>query len=170
MNVRTTSDQRRGRVSTVFAAALGAILAAAPALGAVDANQQKKDAATAQQPAVRVEVNAIAANPTPYRGKQVTVVGEVDNILAPGIFRIGSVDEFGPELTVVSVPHATRQLNSGVFVDDDVVTVTGTVVTFTVAEIEREFGLDLDPQIEAEIERVRTILVASSVTPRPNAE
>jgi len=44
------------------------------------------------------------------------------------------------------------------------VRVTGKVGKFGIVEIERELGWDLRPELEAEVERAKAVLIASSVS------
>lgn len=101
-----------------------------------------------------------------YVGKTVTVVADVDEVLGPLVFKLdedsatkGGIDN---DLMVLS-PKAGGLAN----IDDqwlnNKVRVTSVVRKFTVVEIEREFGWDLDPQIETETESTEPVLIAKSV-------
>ncbi len=72
-------------------------------------------------------------------GQSVTVGGEVDSIISPEAFRIGA-DEPG-EGTLVISGDALGVAEGGT------VAVTGTVVEFVPADIEREFGFDVDDDL-----------------------
>ena len=108
----------------------------------------------------------IVASPDRYFGQTVTVVADVEEVHSPLSF---SLDEDAPlaggvdrDLLVFS-PKAGNLAN----IDDqwlnNKVRVTGRVAKMTVVEVEREVGWDLDPQIEAEVERASAVLIAQSV-------
>lgn len=135
--------------------------AAVPAAAAAPA---MTDSATEMGATVRVA--DIVADPTRYAGQTVTVVADVEEVLTPYAFQLdedsptaGGIDN---DLTVFSPKSA--QLAD---IDDqwlnNKVRVTGTVRAYSVVDIERDIGWDLDPQVEAELEGVKAALVASSV-------
>lgn len=113
-----------------------------------------------------VNVADIVGNPDAYLGRTVTVQADVEEVLGPMAFALdedspltGGVDN---DLLVFS-----RKSASLANIDDqwlnNRVRVTGTVSRMSVVELEREIGWDLDPRIEAELERVRPVLIAQSV-------
>lgn len=113
-----------------------------------------------------VRVADITGNPEQYIGRTVTVEADVEEVLSPMAF---TLDEDAPvaggidnALRVFS-PQSARLAN----IDDqwlnNRVRVTGTVRRVTVVELERELGWDLNPEIEAEIEGNRPVMIASSI-------
>lgn len=102
-------------------------------------------------------IEAVALNPTWYAGMTVTLEGEVEEVYGPGLFVLANEDLFSDEIVVSS--RSQTRLEEGAEV-----VVTGTVRAFTVVEMEREYGWDLDPQIEAELEGVGALLEASTVS------
>ena len=122
------------------------------------------DAAPAANTALKVE--DLVKNADRYMGQEVTVVGEVDEVLSPQAFALdedslleGGIDNdllvFYPKSAELA-PLDDAWLNDGV-------RVTGTVGRMTVTEIEREIGWDLDPKIEIEVEKKGPVLIAKRV-------
>lgn len=118
-------------------------------------------------------VTDIADNPDDYVGRTVTVAGEIEEILAPQVFRLGGEDFYGGELVVISekpIPRPTRRRDN-TLVYRDIVQVTGVVRRLNSAQLEQELGWELGPKVEKELEEAETVVVASSVlvTPRKPA-
>ena len=124
------------------------------------------DAAPAANREGELRVADIVGDPERYFGQTVTLRGEVQEVHSPMSF---TLDEDAPlrggidnELLVFS-----RKADSLEPIEDDwmnnSVRVTGTVGRMTVVEIEREVGWDLNPELEAEVERSRAIIIAQSV-------
>ena len=122
------------------------------------------DAAPAANTALKVE--DLVKDADRYMGQEVTVVGEVDEVLSPQAFALdedsmleGGIDNdllvFYPKSAELA-PLDDAWLNDGV-------RVTGTVGRMTVTEIEREVGWDLDPKIEIEVEKKGPVLIAKRV-------
>jgi hypothetical protein len=123
-----------------------------------------RDAAPASNTALGVE--DIVKNADRYDGQEVTVVGEVDEVLSPMAF---ALDEDAPfeagvdnDLLVFYPKSAALDDLDDQWLNDEV-RVTGTVKKMTVVEIEREVGWDLDPKIEAEVEKQGPVLIAKRV-------
>jgi hypothetical protein len=115
--------------------------------------------------AAAVEVADIVAEPARFAGQTVTVKADVDRVYGPTAFTLddeslleGGIDN---DLLVIGAQNAYA-LDEGW--GDAEVLVTGTVEMRTVADVEREVGWDLDPEIEAEFEGTRAVLIATSVT------
>lgn len=107
----------------------------------------------------------ILDNPDAYVGQSVTVTAEVQDVLTQRIFKI-SDDTAGDELTVVTAQplSAAQAEQAETFLQDNAnVQVEGIVRAATVTEIERDYTLTLDPELEAEFENT-TVLVAQSIT------
>lgn len=105
-----------------------------------------------------VTIGEILADPGAYVGQMVTVTGEVERPLGTDALLL---DEFG--IVQDSILVVTPQ--GSTFTEGQGVVVEGTVRQATVADIEREFGLDLGltPELEIELSQ-RPIIVAESVT------
>lgn len=114
-----------------------------------------------------VTVSDILANPDEYANTTVTVEGEIDRVLSPRAFVLdqeGTVA--GDEIliitqTPITPPAESADLNP--FSETDSVRVTGTVRQLVIAEVEQDFGLDLETEIETEFED-QTMIAASNVT------
>lgn len=115
--------------------------------------------------AVNVKVADVTGNTNNYLGKTVTVSGWVERSYGANSFRLdedsvftGGIDN---DLLVVGaanvVPAGLKFGN-----DDAKVRVTGTVRRVVIAEIERDYGFDLTPEVETEF-RDKAVLVANSV-------
>ena len=117
-----------------------------------------------------VTVRQIVGDPAAFYGKEVTVSGEVDDVIEARVFVLGG-DEFGGErLVVVSanpLPAVAGRPAVAPLVANDIVQVRGQVRQLAVVAIEREVGIELDDARLAEFEG-RPGVVAWSVvlTPR----
>jgi hypothetical protein len=122
------------------------------------------DAAPAANTALKVE--DLVKNMDRYVGQEVTVVGEVDEVLSPQAF---ALDEDAPLAAGIDndvLVFYPKSLELAPLDDawlNDSVRVTGTVGKMTVTEIEREVGWDLDPKIEVEVEKQGPVLIAKRV-------
>ncbi len=113
-----------------------------------------------------ITVADIVGEPESYYGRQVTIEADVDEIMGPHAF---SVDEDAPlaggidnDLLVLSKQAASLQGLDDKWVDNRV-RVTGRVGRVDSVEIEREIDWDLNPEVEAEFEGERAVLIADSV-------
>ncbi|MCG3115450.1 MAG: hypothetical protein LLH30_07185 [Candidatus Manganitrophus sp. SA1] len=118
-----------------------------------------------------VGVNELNENLDQYIGKTVTVRGEVEDVYGNRSFTVDEEGILGKDLLVISdkplPPRVGGPEETPLVLKDDTVEVTGTVRRFVATEIEREMGIDLEPQIEVEIEENRPVIVAKSITPEP---
>ncbi len=112
-----------------------------------------KPAIIAQSLAVAVEPDEIAEDPSLYYGRVVSVPGEVGQIVDANTFRFEE-----DELPVINVNPRTTTT------EGEKVVATGVVRPFVVADIERDFDLDLDPELQVEYEN-KPVVVAQSVFP-----
>lgn len=106
----------------------------------------------------------VAGNPAAYLGKSVTVRGTVEKVIHPGVFSLdedallaGGIDN---DLLVIRKAEAMADITEAQ--EDQEVIVTGKVRPFVTAEIEGEYGLDFDNDVEAEYS-VRPVIIAESV-------
>lgn len=114
-----------------------------------------------------IEPGDIAANPEKYIGKEVTVVGEVEEVFSPLSFTLDEEAAAGREDVLVLSPKKP-DLNLEEVDDNwlnDGVIVKGMVKRLVTAEIEKELTWDLDTKIEAEY-RDRPVIIASSIVKR----
>jgi hypothetical protein len=137
-------------------------------IGTVPATEMDESRAeeAAGTPGATVNVADITGDPEEWIGQTVTVEADVEEVLSGYSFKLdedapleGGVDN---DLLVFSPKAANLASIDDQWLDNKV-RVTGKVVRMTVVEIEREIGWDLDPTIEAELEDVRPVLIASSV-------
>lgn len=113
-----------------------------------------------------ITITDITGNPGGYLGKQVTVRGEVEEVVHPQVFSLdedvplaGGVDN---DLLVVSSAQSAPAVTEAM--KGEVLTVAGTVRAFITAEIERKYGLGLDPELVVEYEG-RPVIIAGSIRP-----
>ncbi len=130
-----------------------------------------KPAIIAQSIAPAPEPGEITTNPSQYYGRTLAVTGEVEEILSPTSFTLDEDKLFGASdlLVIVANPRTGTTTNTPVAVkDDETVAVTGVLRPFVVADLEREYDLtwdlDLQKKLEAEY-RTKPVLVVQSVYP-----
>lgn len=98
-----------------------------------------------------VTAQQIIENPSAYVGKTVMVSGDVEEIHGPRAFNMDSGASLGELLVVGREPFPNLpDAGDRAYVINDVATVTGVVRMFAAADVEREIGWDLDPNIESE--------------------
>jgi hypothetical protein len=123
-----------------------------------------KPAIIAQSLAVSPEPGEIAANPSQYYGQTLAVTGEVENIYGTNTFTLDEDKLFGGQdlLVVVNNP------NNAAIQEDTTVAVTGELRPFVTADLERDYeltwDLDVQNQLEAEYSQ-RPVLVVEQVYP-----
>ena len=123
-----------------------------------------RDAAPASNTALSVE--DVVKNVDRYIGQEVTVGGEVDEVLGPMAFALDEEAPFEAGIDndlLVFYPKSAELADLDDQWLNDEVRVTGTVGKMSVVEIEREVGWDLNPKIEAEVEKQGPVLIAKRV-------
>jgi hypothetical protein len=108
----------------------------------------------------RVALDQLEDDPSRFVGQQVSVDGEVDEVLGPRLFTIDEPDwgDIEGELIVFLPGRLVAAVQDG-----DRITVSGTVRRFVRAEIEREWGwLGTDPEIEVSLSR-KPVIVADRI-------
>lgn len=106
-------------------------------------------------------IPALEGEPMEYMGQTVTVDGEVEEVWDVSTFTLtGGL--FTGNLPVIVPPNVASGMTIS---EDDELQVTGTVQAFVVTELETEYGFDLLPEVEAEIEEREPVLVAETITP-----
>lgn len=113
-----------------------------------------------------VRIGQINDNLDSYLGDTVTVEADIEEVLSPFAFALDEDDALsgGIDNDLLVFSPQSAQLAS---IDDQWVNnrvrVTGVVQRMTVAELERELGRDLDPNLESKVEGSRPVLIAHSV-------
>lgn len=160
-------------VSAVSAVACASLLAASLAIMSGCQNERGHADMNTPEPAEpppvamdtdqpgRASVDQVKEKPAAYYGREVRVAGEVDEIHNERAFELeGTGWAFDDDITVLTKTPVA--FNSGAIVGDDQLIVRGTVRRLVVAEIERELGWDLRPELEVTL-RDRPVLIADSV-------
>lgn len=125
---------------------------------------------TARQEAVtpetreNVTTEEVAENTNQLLGRTVTIRSEPVRIIGTNAFTVEDNEFFNSEN--ILVVNASGQPLALPQEDDVEVQVTGKVAKFVVADFEREYGLDLEPQVEAEY-RDKPALIAQSIALAP---
>lgn len=136
-----------------------AALAALPAAAAL-AQENQASGTAKNNPQATVRINTIEENAANYRGKTVTVEGEVDEVLGPRMFKVDEqawLDFDGETLVFVPAPLAV------VVREGEPVTVTGTLRTIADVELDGEWGwFPLEPEAQAQVNR-RNVIVATAI-------
>lgn len=135
-----------------------------------DATEVTQTAATTVSTAAATPTVApadIINNPSAWVGRRVTVSGDVEEVWTPRAFNMDSGVTPG-ELLVVSREPFPKLADHDPLVDD-VATVTGTVRMLAVADVEREIGWDLQPEIEVEFTGKPMLVIDTAAFQRPPA-
>ncbi|MBE9128290.1 MULTISPECIES: hypothetical protein [unclassified Coleofasciculus] len=124
---------------------------------------EDKPALIAQSIALAPEVEEVAENPTAFYNQTIAVKGEVEEIVSPTVFRMDENDLFGDDDLLVLVANPTRAIQ-----EDEEVVATGVLRSFVLADIERDYDLtwdlDLQKKLEAEYTQ-KPVLVVNDVYP-----
>lgn len=92
-------------------------------------------------------------------GKKVKLHGEVSDVYGTNSFALSDDGwDWEDDLIVVSkdaLPFGAEE--------DAEVNVTGTVKAYSVVEIEKEYGIDLDPEVEVELEDTKYYLSGANI-------
>jgi hypothetical protein len=109
-----------------------------------------------------VTTEEVADKTNALLGKPVTVRSEVERKVGANSFTIGDDKLFGSEkILVINASGAPTVLP-----DDMKLQVTGKVAKLVVAEIERDYKLNLEPELEAEF-RDKPVIIAQSIALAP---
>lgn len=154
--------------TTLVALTLGLLAACTPdeAADAVDTAAAAVEGAVTSPAGGTIDVDDITGDPARFEGQTVTVEADLEEVLGPYSFKLdeddllqGGIDN---DLLVISSKAANLANIDDQWLNNRV-RVTGTVRRLAVVDLERETGWDLDPQIEAEIEGSRPVLIATAV-------
>ncbi|MEW6493024.1 MAG: hypothetical protein AB1589_11030 [Cyanobacteriota bacterium] len=129
----------------------------------LEAEYRDKPAIVAQSIALAPEPGEITKNPAQYYGKTLAVTGEIEDIVGPNSFTLDEDKLLGTQdlLVLSAIPAAAIK-------DGETVAVTGELRPFVVADIERDYDLtwDLDLQRKLEVEyKDKPVFIAKGVYP-----
>jgi hypothetical protein len=117
----------------------------------------------AQSVALAPDPDDVVDEPEQYYNRRIALNGEVESVLDSNILTIEDEELFGGENLLVISPQSEIIVQ-----EDEEVTITGTLRPFVTSEIEREYNLtwdlDLEDQIEAEYSD-RPVLIADEIYP-----
>ncbi|MGP1386944.1 MAG: hypothetical protein ACTS2F_25530 [Thainema sp.] len=140
---------------------------------AVDPNVTTEEPVAEEPAEIAEEYNValgdLTGNVEDYLGQAVSVRGEAETALGESSFLLQDDQLFGGEEVVVFNATGTPFLLPTDDEPTEDVQVTGEVRQLVVADFEREYGLDLDPQLYTEYED-RPALVAESIAFSPDPE
>ncbi|MCC0179736.1 hypothetical protein I4641_22600 [Waterburya agarophytonicola K14] len=141
---------------------IGALLFSTVGLFSVTGNNTLR----AQDASSNETIENIAEDETNLYGQQVTVRGEAESI-EPGMSFVIEEEGFleGDEVLVINT--------SGMMLTEDSeelgIQVTGELGTLVLADVEREYDLDLDPNLYVDYEN-KPVIIADSITLSPSLE
>lgn len=121
-----------------------------------------KPAMIAQSLALAPEPGEITSDPSQYYGQTLAVTGEVEDIYGTNTFTLDEEELFGANDLLVVVP------NPAAVSQDETVAVTGELRSFVVADLERDYDLTWDLDIQEQLEAEYTekpVLVVDQVYP-----
>lgn len=130
---------------------------------------ENKPAIIAQAIALAPEPGEITQDPQQYYGKTLAVTGEIEEVTAPGAFTLDEDQLLGATdlLVLRATPKAGAPAPAAIE-DGETVAVTGVLRPFVVADIERDYDLtwdlDLQRKLEAEYSQ-KPVLIANAVYP-----
>lgn len=170
---------RNGAIALVLAGT-AALTACAPSNDPVAEDPAVDPNVTTEEPVVEepaevaeeynVTLGELAGNVEDYLGQAVSVRGEAETTADENSFLLQDDRLFGGEDVVVFNATGTPFILP---TDDDLATedvqVTGEVRQFVTADLEREYGLDLDPQLYADYEN-QPAIIAESIALSPDPE
>lgn len=154
----------------ILVRSLVATLPAMSALGGCGEREQRTDADPTTMPRLGPREPAEARSPTVeqvrespgrFYGDRVQVSGEVDELFGERAFELeGTGWAFGDDITVLT--RTPVKFDGDELRREDELVVMGIVRPFVVAEIERDLGWDLTPELEARL-REHPVLVADAI-------
>lgn len=136
-----------------------AVLLATGACGQEQTPEQMQEAAL--PPGATATVEQVDEDPMRFYGKRVTLSGEVEKIYGTRAFELQGESIWWDEQLLV-VTRSPIAIGKQMLTSDEDVMVSGTVKKLTVAEVERELGWDLEPEIEVEFAE-KPVLLADSI-------
>ena len=123
-----------------------------------------RPAIIAESLAIAPEPGEIAEDPAQYYGETLAVTGEIETVYGENTFTLDEDELFGGEDLLVVVNNPTE----APIQDGETVATTGVLQAFVVADLERDYDLtwdlDVQEQLEAEYSQ-RPVLVVDQVYP-----
>ena len=122
---------------------------------------EDRPAIIAQSLAIAPEPGEITEDPTQYYGQTLAVTGEVEQMYGMNTFTLDEEELFGGNDLLVVVPNAEEMVEEG-----ETVAVTGELRSFTLVDLERDYDLTWDLDVQEEIEAEYTekpVLVVDSI-------
>lgn len=155
---KNTTSASNGRFG--YTGALLVVLITAGACGRDEVHEQPQPPAELA-PGATATVEQVDEDPMRFYGKRVTLSGEVEKIYGARAFELQGENIWWDEQLLV-VSRSPIAIGKQMLTSDEDVMVSGTVKKMTVAEVERELGWDLEPEIEVEFAD-KPVLVADSI-------
>jgi hypothetical protein len=121
---------------------------------------------TREQATENVTAEEVADETSNYIGQTVTIRGDVEEVVGEASFLMNGEQTFGggEEILIVNASGNKITLPEG---EGTQVQVTGEVRNFVIAEIEREYNLDFEPNLYTEYEQ-QPALIAKSIALSPD--
>ena len=121
---------------------------------------ENQPAIIAQSVVLAPDPGDVSQNPEVFYNQTIAIEGEVDDIIASGVFELDEEQLFGGEdlLVIVIKPESVQE--------DETVVATGVLRPFVKAEFEQEYDLDWDLSVQEKIEAEysnKPVLVAQEV-------
>jgi hypothetical protein len=161
-NVRNWQKIRTGAIATLLLAALSPIYATQKSIAAPQDLQN--------QYVSNAELEEVVEETQDYVGQVVTVRSEANKIDGSNSFKLDSEGLLGLDLiddNELLVLNPNDIPFPAVEDDDPDVQVTGEVRSFVIADLEREFGIDLDPDLYVDYEN-KPVIIARSIALSPD--
>lgn len=124
---------------------------------------ENKPAIIARSMALAPEPGEITKNPSQYYGKPLAVTGEIEDIVGPNAFTLDEDQLIGASDLLVLNANPKQTINDG-----QTVAVTGVLRPFVVAELERDYDLTWDLELQKKLEaeyREKPVFITNSVFP-----
>lgn len=126
------------------------------------ADRPAQQAERAPMPLPTTDVDQVKEHPAWYYDKKVRVTGEIDEVYSDQAFRLeGTGWAFDDDIVVLMKKPLDAASHTSYAKNDELI-VTGTVRRFVVADVERDLGWDLTPEIEIKLKE-RPVLIAEAV-------
>lgn len=123
------------------------------------------EVATTEDATENVTAEEVSSETSNYVGQTVTIRGDVDEVVGDASFLMDDEQVLGgEEILVINASGEGITLPQG---EGSEVQVTGEVKNFVIADIERDYGLDFDPNIYTEYEQ-KPALIAKSMALAPD--